>query len=333
MAVTIKDIAKKLGISYATVSRALNNHPEVSAETRKMILKTAEEMGYKPNAIARGLVMRQTTTLGLVIPDITNPFFPEVARGVEDAASEGGYNVFLCNTNWDPAKERTLIQLLEEKRVDGLLVAPVTHDLSYLKQVEERGTPVIVLGRTSETVDLNYVVIDNVKGGLLAVEHLIKQGHVNIAFVGGLETDVSNQERLEGYQLALLKKEIPVKQEYIIHDSFKQESGYESARKLLDLPNRPSAIFAANDVLALGTTRAVEEAGMKVPGDIAVVGFDDIPFASYAEVQLTSISQPKYIMGEMAAKVLIEEIKGINRGGKKHIVLQPELVVRRSSLG
>lgn len=331
MTVTIKDIAKKAGVSYATVSRALTNRPEVNEKTRRDIQKLAEEMGYKPNALARGLVTRESKTLGLIIPDITNPFFPEVARGVEEAASRSGYNVFLCNTNWDAEKERTYIEVLEEKRVDGLIVASVTDDAKTLEGFTRGGAPLVLVNRVLKDIDTHYVVIDNLKGGYMVVEHLLGLGHKRIAFIGGLRHVEATRERLQGYMLALSSGGIPVDDKLVYSGAFKKESGYQNAMKLLEVDQPPTAIFAANDILALGVIQAVQEAGLKVPDDIAVVGFDDIAFASYAEVSLTTIAQPKYIMGEMAAKILMEDIKEGAVREKKHIVLQPSLVVRKSS--
>ncbi len=333
MTITIKDIAKKAGVSYATVSRALNNRPEVSEKTRREIQRLAAEMGYKPNAIARGLVTKETFTLGLIIPDITNPFFPEVARGVEEAASDAGYSVFLCNTNWDVKKEKTYIELLEEKRVDGLILASVCEDEKSLRDLIDREVPVVLINRVPEQVSINYVAIDNIKGAQQAVEHLISLGHRRIAYVGGLKQVESTRERLQGYRLALAIHDIPFKEELVRYGTFKKESGYESALALLSLPQPPTAIFAVNDILALGVIHAIKDKGLKVPDDVAVVGFDDIPFAAYAEVNLTTVAQPKYTMGEMAAKILIDEIRKGPSPEKKYIVLPPTLVIRASSGG
>lgn len=331
MTINIKDIAKKAGVSYATVSRALNNRPGVNEKTRRDIQKLAEEMGYKPNALARGLVTRESRTLGLVIPDITNPFFPEVARGVEDAASRSGYNVFLCNTNWDAGKENTYVEVLEEKRIDGLVLASVTDDGKTLEGFIRRGTPLVLVNRVLKDIDTHYVIIDNIKGGCMVVEYLLELGHTRIAFIGGLPHVEATRERLQGYRLAMSTAGMPVDEELILYDSFKKESGYQNTMRLLAIDPRPTAIFAANDVLALGVIQAIQDAGLRVPDDIAVIGFDDITFASYAEIGLTTIAQPKYVMGEMAAKILIEDIKEGDTGEKKHVVLQPRLVVRKSS--
>ncbi|WP_018086710.1 LacI family DNA-binding transcriptional regulator [Desulfurispora thermophila] len=332
MAVTIKDIAKKAGVSYATVSRALNNRPEVNEKTRREIQKLAEEMGYKPNALARSLVTRESKTLGLIIPDITNPFFPEVARGVEEAAAQAGYSVFLCNTNWEEEKERKYLALLEEKRVDGIILASVIQDgQQMIEHIASSNVPLIMINRILKNVNTHYVVIDNVRGACLVMEHLIENGHRDIAFIGGLSHVEATQERLQGYKMMLGAYDLPVRPELIRLGSFKRESGYQNALELLRLSPRPTAIFAANDILALGVLQAAADLHLQVPGDLAVVGFDDIPFASYTEVSLTTVAQPKYAMGEMAAKILIEEIKEGPSREKKKIVLQPELIIRRSS--
>ncbi|MGQ9557031.1 MAG: LacI family DNA-binding transcriptional regulator [Desulfurispora sp.] len=333
MAVTIKDIARKAGVSYATVSRALNNRPEVNEKTRREIQKLAEEMGYKPNALARSLVTRESKTLGLIIPDITNPFFPEVARGAEEAAAQAGYSIFLCNTNWEEEKERKYLALLEEKRVDGIILASVINDEQQMMEyLADSAVPLIMINRVLKNIQAHYVVIDNVRGACLVMEHLIETGHRDIAFVGGLSHVEATRERLQGYKMMLGAYELPVRPELVRLGSFKRESGYSNALELLKLSPRPTAIFAANDILALGVLQAAADMNLRVPGDLAVVGFDDIPFASYAEVSLTTVAQPKYAMGEMAAKILIEEIKEGPSREKKKIILQPELVVRRSSM-
>lgn len=332
MAVTIKDIAKKGGVSYSTVSRALNNRLVVNEKTRREIQKLAEEMGYKPNGLARGLVTQKTDTLGLVIPDITNPFFPEVARGVEEEAAKYGYSVFLCNTDWDVKKEQRYLQALLSKRVDGIILASASEDSDYVIELVRGGLPLILVSRVMKQVDTNYVAIDNVKGAYLATDHLLNLGHRGIAYIGGPENLEFSRARYEGYLLALASKGIEINSRYIRHGKFKKEEGYRNTCELLKDPaSRPTAIFAANDILALGIIQAARELGIQVPGELSVVGFDDIPYASYGEVRLTTVAQPKYAMGEMAAKLLLDEIQSGKKPQKKHIVLQPELVIRNSS--
>ena len=329
--VTIKDVAKNAGVSYATVSRALNNHPEISEETRKKILRIAAEMGYQPNEIAQGLVKKETKTIGLLIPDITNPFFPEVALGVEDAAGVEGYSVFLCNTNWTEEQEERYLQVLRKKQVDGVIVAPSSERLTHLKKVFHVGIkPAVFISRVNYA-NSTSISIDNVGGARLAVEHLIGKGHERIAFIGGLKDASSNQDRVQGYKNALEINGLALNAAYILSGDFKRESGHQATLKLLQLRPRPSAVFAANDLLALGAIQAIKEAGLAIPGDIAVVGFDDIGFAALPEIQLTTVAQPKYDMGKLAFLTLLDQLRGGDGIINKRILLSPELIVRGTS--
>ncbi|WP_238472833.1 substrate-binding domain-containing protein [Desulforamulus profundi] len=229
---------------------------------------------------------------------------------MEDAASQAGYNVFLCNTNWVPDKEETYLEVLEEKRVDGLILASVTDNGEAVRRFIQGVTPLVLVNRVLKDIDTHYVVMDNVKGGYQVVEYLLGLGHRTIGFIGGLAHVEATHERLQGYKMALVSEGIPVDESLIRLGTFKRESGYQNAMALIrETEKRPTAIFAASDILALGVIKAVQECGLKVPEDMAVVGFDDIPFAADAEVSLTTVAQPKYTMGEMAAKILLEEIK------------------------
>ena len=323
--VTIKDIARKAGVSYATVSRALNNHPEVNEGTRKRILKIAAEIGYQPNAIARGLVCKQTNTIGLLIPDITNPFYAEVARGIEDAANEVGYTILLCNSNWNEEREERYLNVLIQKQVDGLIIAESSekHQSSLL---ETRLKSTVFISRIN-FANSTSVIIDNITGGRMAVEHLLNKGHQRIAFIGGLEDISANQERLKGYKNALEAHNISINQNYIRNSNFKRESGHYVMKEILKINPKPTAVFAANDLLALGAIQAIKEQGMSIPGDVAVVGFDDIEFASLPEIQLTTVAQPKYNMGKLALLTLVEQIKSKSFVRQK-IMLEPELIIR-----
>jgi LacI family transcriptional regulator len=334
MNVTIKHIADRVGVSYATVSRALNGKYGVKADTRARVLAVADELNYRPNAIARGLVKNQTHTLGLVIPDITNPFFPEVARGIEDGAQEAGYSLFLCNTNWEEAREVSYLRLLVEKRVDGIVIAPITDKDAELEQALGPGLPLVYVSRTPRNTRRGFVVIDNARGGFLATEHLIRQGYASIGFIGALEGSLTVDERLEGYKLALAQYGLPLEERYLLFGDFKRETGYNLIRRLIESGEAPRAVFAENDLLALGVIQGARELGLAVPQDLAVIGFDDIPFASFPEVQLSTIAQPKYEMGKTAVRMLIAAIAaGPQAGepGERQVILEPELIVRRSS--
>jgi len=331
---TIKDIAKKASVSYATVSRALNNHPEINEETKNKIVKLALEMGYQPNAIAQGLVRKVTKTIGLLIPDITNPFFPEVARSIEDAAFEAGYTVFLCNTNWNEERERHYLNVLLQKQVDGLIIAPSSEKVNHLKKVLENKLKVVFISRVVNHANCTSIIIDNIKGAQLAVESLIRKEHKKIAFIGGQEDISTSRQRLEGYKLALRKNNLAIKEDYIKTGSFKRDSGHFIMREFLkmDAETRPTAVFAANDLLALGALQAVKNSGLNVPADFAVIGFDDIEVASLPEIQLSTVAQPKSDMGKLSFSVLLDMLKeggGYSVGRK--ILLDPVLVERKTS--
>ncbi len=330
MSVTLKDIAEKTGVSYATVSRALNNRPEVHAETRVKIFEAARELGYRPHAAARSLVTRRSGALALIIPDITNPFFPEVARGVEEAASRAGYHVFLCNTDWDGQKELSFLELLETKRADGLILASAQDDGTTVQRFARVGLPLVVLNNLFQEPECHQVVVDNAAGGRLAARHLLGLGHRRIAFIGGHGQAKSTADRMEGYGAALREEGLDPAAGLIRLGSFKWESGEQSAKELFQLKERPTAIFAANDLLALGVLQAAEDAGLNVPADLAVVGFDDIAFAAYPGVQLTTVAQPKYQLGQMAAKAVLEQLSLGVEAPRQRIVLQPSLVVRKT---
>ncbi|RKX80172.1 MAG: LacI family transcriptional regulator [Spirochaetes bacterium] len=332
---TIKDVARLANVSYSTVSRALANRPGVNEATRCKIIRAAEELNYRPNAIARGLVRGQTLSMGLIIPDITNPFFPEVHRGIEDGARESGYSVFLCNTNWERERETHYINLLIEKRVDGIIIAPISDTVDKIEEELKSNIPVVYVSNLPPKTDRSCVAIDNIRGGFLATKHLIESGYREIGFIGAPEGSFSIDQRLEGYKLAFRKYGMKLDQRFICFGDFKRETGYRIIKRMIEEGIYPRAIFAENDLMALGVLQGVKESGLSVPGDIAVVGFDDIPFASFPEVQLTTIRQPKYEMGKMAVQLLLNDIRASNNGLRKElscrkIILEPELIVRKT---
>jgi LacI family transcriptional regulator len=334
MGVTIKDIAKEIGVSYATVSRALNDHPDVNDDTKKKVLRISKEMGYKPNDIARGLVRQETNTIGLLIPDITNPFYPQVARGVEEAAAAAGYNVFLCNTNWNKEREKHYIDALLQKQVDGLIMTPSSEELEHLTAVLKSRVETVFVSSFIKHADFTSVIVDNVRGAEMAVEYLIEKGHKNIGFIGAGEGRFANKERLKGYKQALENHGLEVKAENVRDQqgSYKRKSGYFLMNELLKLPETPTAIFCYNDLLALGAIQAIKENGREVPQDIAVIGFDDISFASLPEIQLTTVSQPKYDMGKIALETLVDKIKTKSKQAvNRRIILDPSLIIRQTS--
>ncbi|TCO70027.1 LacI family DNA-binding transcriptional regulator [Marinisporobacter balticus] len=326
--ITIKDIAKEIGISYTTVSRALNGKSGVSPKTVKKVLKEAEKMGYQPNAIARGLVKKYTNTVGLVIADITNPYYPSIARGVEDAARKIGYNVFLCNTNYDKDNEKSYLKTLQEQRVDGIIIHPAKDDLPSIYDLQ---TPMILINRPSHGGKTSTIEVDNERGGFLATEHLIQSGYKRISFIGGDVVSYSNNKRLEGYKQALMKYNQLIDESMIVHGSFKTKSGYTIMEKMLKLENPPDAVFAGNDVIALGVLHCAQDYGLNMPDAFGVVGFDNVQFSELPQIQLTTIDQPKYYIGKLAFEMLIEEIRNKEERIIKKIVLEPELIIRKTT--
>lgn len=330
MSATIRDVAKRAGVGVATVSRVLNNSGYARPETRERVHRAAAELGFVPSQLARGLVSRSSETIGLVIPDITNPFFPAVTRGVEDGASEAGYTVFLCNTDNDPALEAIDVQKLRERRVDGIIFVGTTdrHDLVERLLGE---IPVVVADRHVEHASIDSVLVDNLAGARAACSHLLDLGHTRIAHLAGNQRTRTAQERCEGYQSALLAAGLPYDERMVAWGDFTYDSGLAMAQVLLGRSPRPTAIFAANDLIAFGAMRAAEDGGLSLPDDLSVVGFDDIPMASVLRPGLTTIRQPAYEMGRLAITMLLERIEGrVTGAGRKHR-FQPELVVRSTT--
>lgn len=326
MAVTIKDIAKVAGVSYATVSRALNDHPEISDETKKRIKEIAKQMGYTPNAVARGLVKKNTNMIALLIPDITNPFYPEVARGVEDFARENGYCVFLCNTNWDEKNEQKYLNILKERRVDGIIIAPVSVGTYEYISKEKEDIPVVYIGSRTEDDTSSYVVIDDFKAGYIATEYLIKLGHRNIAFIGGHDRSTSHMDRINGYKRALMENGLEADINSIMGYSFKKESGYGTFLEMIKNRKVPSAIVAENDIIALGIMESAERHGYRVPDDISIIGIDDIEFGALTKINLTTVAQPKFEIGQTACSILLDLISG--SVDSRRVILEPFLIVR-----
>jgi len=331
---TIKDIARMADVSHTTVSRALNNKSRIRNETKEKILSIAREVNYLPNFIARSLVMRQTKTLGLVITTIANPFYTELSQGIETTAISLGYNIILCSTNYDLSVEKQYIDMLRSKGVDGIIFTSAHMGDPNIIGLAEEGFPIILVNRRTyhPTVreKIDYIGVDNIFGGFLAVEHLIKLGHDRIGVIGGSSESSVGFERLEGGKKALTAYGREVMGDYFLEGDFLRGSGYRGGKEFLKMNRPPTAIFATNDYMALGTYQAIVEEGMKVPEDIALIGFNDIEFTSMKGIELTTIGQKKYEMGALAVKTLVERIEGRKVGPSKEIVLEPELIIRKT---
>lgn len=328
----IRDVARRAGVSTVTVSRVINNSGAVSDDTREKVQQVIEELGYVPNLLARGLRSKRTDTLALVITDITNPFWTTVARGVEDKAIEDGFSVILCNTDEDPEKQGSYIDILISKRVDGVVIAPVNRDVSALSSFSRHGIPYVVIDARIEGIDTDLVMGDSVGGAYGLVSHLAGLGHRRIAIIAGPEQAPTAEDRLTGYLQALEEWDIPVEDELIKHGSFDQDSGYDLTLELLQLSQRPTALFAGNNVMGLGALIALQEHGIRVPEDMALVAFDELPLLAVLHPFLTVADQQPYKMGIIATELLLERLTG-KRQEPREIMLEAKLILRESSGG
>ena len=332
--ITIKDIARLARVSHTTVSRALNDQSRIRNETKERILSIARELNYRPDLIARSLVMKRTRTLGLVITTIANPFYTELAQGIETTASGLGYSIILCSTHSDLAIEKQYISMLRSKGVDGIIFTSAHMGDSNILTLVEDGFPIILVNRRTYhplvREKVNYVGVDNILGGFLAVEHLIRLGHQRIGVIGGSSESSVGYERLEGGKRALKAYGVEERSEYFLEGDFLRGSGYLGGIQFIKMPQPPTAVFAANDYMALGAYQGIFEQGQRVPEDIALVGFNDIEFAAMRGVDLTTIGQKKYEMGAIAVKTLVDRIEGQEFPSAGEIVLKPELIIRKT---
>jgi LacI family transcriptional regulator, galactose operon repressor len=334
--VSIKEVAALAGVSLGTVSNALNR-PEVVAEaTRARVLAAIKELGFIRNESARQLRAGRSRTIGLVVLDVTNPFFTDVARGVEDAASEAGLVVILCNSDDQKAKESRYLEVLEEHRVQGILITPVASADARLSRVQRRGTPVVLVDSRSPSRGQCSVSVDDVLGGELAVSHLLAAGHERIAFVGGPFSTRQVTDRRDGALQALERAGREAGDLHIIETpALNVTAGQRAGATIAALPaaSRPTAVFCANDLLALGVLQEMTTHRIPVPDGVAIVGYDDVDFAAAAAVPLSSVRQPRHQLGRAAAQLLIEEALGDGTHRHRQVVFEPDLVVRRSSAG
>lgn len=326
---TIRDVAELAGVHPSTVSRVINDDSRISEKTKNKVFLIIKKLGYTPNAIARGLKTKRTYTLGMLIPDITNPFFAEIARGVEDAANANGFNIILCNTDDKLKKERIYLEILKGKRVDGLILGTAHIKDKSIIELEKKKFPYILLSRNIEGLDKNCVIVDDVAGGIMVTEYLIKLGHRRIAHITGPPTVRAANNRLEGYKFALEKHQIEYHEELVKEGDFRIKGGYQVMKRFLKLAEPPTAIFAANDLLALGAMQAIQREKYHIPEDFCIIGFDDIRLASFVYPPLTTIRQPMLEMGALAVKMLLKIIEE-GEFNQRKIVLKSKLIIRES---
>lgn len=326
---SIKDIARLARVSHPTVSRALQNSPLVNAKTAEKIRRIAKESGYKASAVARGLVTRRTRTIGLVVTTVADPFTSEVVSGIEQAANDHGYCVFLADSNADPDRERKIVQSFAEQRVDGIIVTSSRVGALYLPLLSEMMVPIILVNDQHPGAFVHSVMICNQEGSRAAAEHLVGLGHRRIAFIGDQFGYQSDTERLAGYKEALEAAGIPIHPELVVRGDGKPEAALCAMNELLALSDPPTAVCCYNDMSALGAMRSIRMHGLRVPEDISVAGFDDLFVASYTDPPLTTVRQPMRRMGQMAMEHLIKLMSG--QESVVRIKVKPELIVRQST--
>jgi len=330
MKVTIYDVAKKAGVSISTVSRVLNNTGRISERTRKRVLRVMEELHYQPSMVASALTGKRTRTIGLVIPDVANPFFSEIARKVEDRGREQGFNVLMCNTDNNPETEEMYLSLLRQKSVDGIIIGTTTNNYTMIKELLERNFPLVFIAQDIPELAINVVRVDDFLGGYQAVSHLVSLGHQQIAIMLGNLRRTSDKYRLQAYQQVLQENGLKYEESWIVYTDYSMVDGKRAAMELLQSTPRPTAIFACFDSLAVGIYQAAKELGLRIPHDLSVVGFDNTILSSIIDPPLTTVAQPIEEMGRQAVDLLIAQVEGANHT-KQRIILPPHLVVRRSA--
>jgi len=333
---TINDIATLAGVSRGTVSRVTNNASNVSPRTRKNILRIIKENQYVPDPYARALITKKTNLIGLLIPDISNLFFADVIRGIQMVADEYNYDLILCTTEGLYQKEQEVLKRLLLRKVDGLVISAMEltsrkEGKAMLTHLIETGQKIISISSVAEDMPVDYVVVDNEKGAYLAVRHLIDIGHQKIAHISGLLTIKSAQERLTGYRKALEEANIPFDKKFVVNGEFTFQGGHNAVKELLHQKYLPTAIFAANDIMALGALQALNESKQKVPEDVAIVGFDDIPVSTLVKPALSTVRQPRFELGRKSAEILIGRLNNELPKERIRITIEPKLIVRDSS--
>ncbi|HEX6496521.1 MAG TPA: LacI family DNA-binding transcriptional regulator [Acidobacteriaceae bacterium] len=329
---TIIEVAKRADVSIATVSNVIRGTRRVSPQLTERVQTAIRELNYSPNEIARSLKVRQTRMLAMVLPDITNPFFPEIIRGAEDTAFERGYFLMTANTDEQIGRERRIVAALRSYRVDGVLLASASGtDISHLKGTIDAGVALVCLDRTVPGIRADAVLLDNVRGARECVRHMIQKGHRSIAIITGSLDLQTGRERLRGYEEALREADIPVERSRILEGDFRHDSGYRHGKHIMEQSVRPDAIFVCNGVMTLGVLKAFEELNIRCPEDIALATFDDLAVDSPFHPQLTTVVQPSYEMGARAAGILIDRIEGHITKAPSIVRVAPTLIVREST--
>ena len=330
--VTRDDVARQAGVSPSTVSYVINNGPRsVSDSTKEKVQKAIDDLGYRPNAVARNLRRQRTSSLGLIIPDIINPYFAQVAQGIEAVAFERDFTVVFCHTKYSLDQELKYLDHLYDERAAGVLWVPATGEFEPAQRLLDYGLPVVLMDRVLEGIHIPAVVADNYRGGYIATEHLLSLGHRRIGCIARPVRLSHSRERVQGYQAALTDAGIEFDERLVAAGGFRLENGYEAIQYLLDLDDPPTAVFTYNDIMAIGAIRALKERGFDVPRDFSVVGYDDIPDAAYTCPALTTVRQAKYEMGAKGIELLIKIMDGEDVDPRTEERVDVELIVRETT--
>jgi LacI family transcriptional regulator len=329
---TLEDVALRAGVSKSTVSRVLNNSAKISEETRARVLDAARELNYEPNIIARSLSKNKTFTIGVILEDILNPFFSAVAKGIETALRISGYSMILTSSDFDHENELKLVRMLIQYKVDGILLTPVDHDGETVTLLKERGLPFFIMNSRSKDKEVSWIDSDNFQGGLMATRHLIGLGHRGFLCLRHMAIDGSRL-RFEGFKAAVLEAGLKMQEQVVLGDAHSRRDGYDLICRFIDengTGSMPSAVIAVNDTVAIGAIEALLERGLSIPERVSVIGYDDINISALIRVPLTTIHQPKFRMGEIAASQLVDKIERGERGVARQFLIQPRLVERDS---
>jgi LacI family transcriptional regulator len=327
---TVLDVAKRAGVAPITVSRVINNSGYISQATRERVESAVKELGYVPNTLARGLRSKRTKTLALVVTDITNPYFTLMARGVEDAAGASDYTVVYCNTDESEAKEEKYANILAQRQVDGVLLVPSCGNIKTINFLISNDINVVTIDRHVSGVEIDSVRSDSEDGAYRLIKLLIRLGHERIAMITGPKDVSTSVDRVAGYQRALIESGLG-NNEHVYYGAFIQESGYELTRQAMMHPSQPTAIFGGNNFITIGIIKALHDLNIGVPGDISVVGFDDLPESMLLSPFLTVAAQPAYEMGRVATELLLKRISGEQSGGYENLILPTEVIERAST--
>ena len=328
--VTIRDVAEKANVSVATVSHVINGTRKVAPETEARVRRAMEELGYQPNAIAQSLRKRTTYAIGILVSDITNPFFATLVRGAEDAALEAGYSVIVCNSDEDPQKEDMYIRALWRRRIDGMLIAPTRDGTSpAIQELAQRKIPFVFVDRKAKGIEADAVLSDNVGGAYLATKHLIERGHKRIGIILGIPGATTTEERLLGYRQALEEAGLPFSEELVVWGGYRMEVGRKACAKLLSLAEPPTAVFSTNNLMTVGVLQELFRRGIRIPEEIAVVGFDDLEWAEIVHPPLTVVAQHPYEIGYQAFKLFLGRLNRFE--GKQEVRVPVELKIRGTS--